>query len=145
MTAAVGRALVGRCRRSSRSRPAAGLVVAGMALLGAVGSVAQAASITLEGHAVPYRFTQWLQIEDEVEWCHPLAAGQVLHYRFQAGQRMSWSMHYHALHDAATVLREDEVRTVEADYRAPLTADYCIRWQNYGLGPFRLDAEFSVR
>ena len=103
-------------------------------------TVAMAAPVE---HGLPLTAVRSIPAQDELEWCQPLAAGQVLRYRYSASQRLGFSLHWHLRQDGATLLRKDEIRTGEGEFRATFAAEYCLRWQNYDDRSLRL--EFDLR
>ena len=81
--------------------------------------------------AAPAEASLLLPAEEEREACVELSAGQILHYRFEAGAELSFSAHYHRVQDARGLWRKDELRRDEGDIVAEVAARYCLFWHNY--------------
>jgi hypothetical protein len=93
-------------------------------LVSAGGAVAAPATLPDSGSLL-------LRAEEDRELCRELAAGQSLHYRFDANQALVFTAHYHRGDDARTLWRKDELRQEEGDLKAPMAARYCLTWFNY--------------
>ncbi len=124
-----------------RTRLAPRMVICSVLLAGLLTGPGVMASPVERGF--PFSARRLIYPQDELEWCAPLVAGQLLHYRYSASDRLGFSLHYHLHEDGATLLRKDEIRSDEGEFRATFTAEYCLRWQNYEDHSLRV--EFDLR
>ncbi|MDE3011422.1 MAG: hypothetical protein KGI67_11090 [Pseudomonadota bacterium] len=72
-----------------------------------------------------------LRAEQDRELCRELAAGEVLHYRFDASAALVFTAHFHRGEEGRSLWRRDEVRHEEGELTATLAARYCLTWFNY--------------
>lgn len=113
---------------------------AAAAALGSLIAVAAAGAAPGPAASLPWHSSRSLDGYDGIEWCAAVEAGQILHYRFRAGLPLGFSIHYHTgspgpdgrtpEQKTVVLLRHDEVRREEAEFRAPLATTLCLHWQN---------------
>lgn len=72
-----------------------------------------------------------LRAEQDRELCRELAAGEVLHYRFDASAALVFTAHFHHGEDGHSLWRKDELKREEGDLKATVAARYCLTWFNY--------------
>lgn len=74
------------------------------------------------------------------ELCFDLAAGEAVHYRFDADAPLDFNLHWHRDREVFYPVKRDAVRTVEGRFRAESGETYCLMWTNRGAAPVPLRA-----
>ena len=74
-----------------------------------------------------------------VEMCGPLRGGQVVVWRFDAGGRLDFNIHFHVDDQVSTAARHDGARSASGRLVVAVDQDYCWMWTN------RSDRKVSAR
>lgn len=78
------------------------------------------------------------------EICLHLAAGQQLRYAFKAEAALDFNIHHHRGRDVFYPVRLAALREqTGARFTAPAADDYCLMWENRGLGPVKVEGEIA--
>ncbi len=97
-------------------------------------SVSTSAKETFDRQLAPGGF-------DEV--CVRLAQGEAIDYRFEAAGPVDFNVHYHRGKDVFYPVRQSQVRSAAAQFRASEADDYCLMWENKGTAAVRLQGTVS--
>ena len=73
------------------------------------------------------------------EHCVKLAAGERVHYRFNASSEVDFNIHYHRGEDVHYPVRTGASRSEDAIFRAPEADVYCLMWERKGEGAVRVE------
>lgn len=78
------------------------------------------------------------------EHCLKLAAGQSIRYRFDSTGLVDFNIHYHRGETVHLPLERKAVKTLNGEFRAESTEDYCLMWETRSAGSVEINGRIEA-